>query len=355
MLLSRLGSACPALQQLQLNGTVDRELVAMFGVSCSRLSHLVIRNATHVDTFRQLHLLLPCLSHCKMMYDAEQNMLESGFCLAVLTCKTLTGLNIGRRNLCFEGVEMLPPALNELECAFADNPPTALLPHLRALRKLVLHIENVTNSIKLPTLAGVLHAAPGLRSLHMSGRNAIDYYDDRLGVVLECTHASVADLLLFSNRIEAGLVVTAEDRQSKKPISLELQLNNLQPGFLNFLPPLPAFTSVVLNGTPMLSYFEMIQGVDTAFPNLDCLEVSRVYKLDDLQLTHLASCSALRSLTLDSVDVSPIGLTMFCSRLPSLRLLTIKNCSRCHIGVKQMVKVFEAWGLHIQVMMVEHA
>lgn len=352
-MLARLGPACPALQRLQVDGAVERELLASFGVCCKQLSRLVVRNANHSKAFEQLHLILPCLTHCTLIPTGDtdkQEEREMDCCLAILTCERLVKLNVQSSKLSNESVLALPPCLKELECAMAYNPPTDPLHHMAALRRLTLHMDSHKNNVRLSTLARILHAAPGLHRLKLCGKSQLDLCEEGPGILVLCQPASIADLQLLSERTAAGLILSVEETTSGESITLKLMLNEFQPGFLDNLPPLSVFTSVQLIGSATKPTFDdMMQGIATAFPNLCILAVVGVRRFYDPQLSRLADCTSLRSLVLKSVDISPAGLTILCSRLPGLDSLTMEKCRRCEHNLFSMERILQAWGLYVDV------
>lgn len=350
-LLSTLGPACPALQKLHVDGNVARELLAAFGVHCNKLSCLEVVNVAKSETFHQLHLILPGLTHFKLGTIGDLlDPIELDLSTALLTCKTLIGLDVSWCELRLDSVFELPPGLTELKCSLGYKPPIPSFLHMGALKKLTMYLDSLYNNIKLSTLAGLLNAAPRLQHIVLLARKEASPDEYGPSIRLTCLPASIANLRTFHACIDAGLEFAFEAVWSHEVISWNLELKDLQPGFLESLPPLPYFASIILKGGPSKpSSVNILRGIHTAFPTVSNLALTDLHKFRDSQLSDLAACTALKSLTLCGLDITPLGLTMVCSRLPSMKSLAMYACSRCQVGVNRMKVILQAWDLDIKV------
>lgn len=344
--LSQLGPACPALRHVTVTGSVGRPFLAALGASCSKLACLEVMDGRWGDELRQLHLILPALTHCKLAAEPHTvrwaPIPRSGACcLSLLSCTSLTSLDVGTSSLTLEMWQALPPGLRELRCALDTDPPDDLTV-LRSLQHLECYCHPDGNYVGLCRLAAVVHSAPHLRSLHIAGRGGeADGSSLVSELLVEFAPSSISDMVYLNERIANGLVATSTlcaggvfqgvtlhiVQRSYRYMEEEEDGTVDVVAYFRMLPTLPAFTGLVLTSDQATENFPAVaQGITSAFPNLRALALHLRACVNNKDLTRLGAFTALEHLSLEKADVNPSSLAMLCTRLGSLRMLRLKGC-----------------------------
>lgn len=337
LLLSLLAPACPALQHLQLTGDVGRGLLAALGACSSKLTSLEVMHGVSSEALQQLHLLLPSLTHCRVegTPTSWRNSHTRPCCLSLLSCISLTSLDVGSCSLTLEMWHALPESLRELGCSLPKEP----LVGLRLLKSLHLfrYCCNFTgNLVHVNCLVPVLREAPNLECLVMSngkdnnhGSNLVfQFYSP-------CASSSIPDLVYLHDRILSGLAVTSTlhgVQRKHSGVTLEFWMYEGNMGeypsmaeYLAALPHFPAFKGVNLDGGMQgLSMESLMQGVKAVFPNLEVLGLAKAIRNRDL--THLNLFTALQYLTLGGAQVSLVALSILCTQMPQIKVLCLNWC-----------------------------
>lgn len=349
-----LAPACPSLQQLRITGGLDRGLLEVFGEeACSKLTRLEVE-ALSRDALEDLDLIMPNLRHCTLIApDPGAPLTEAICCSAILSCASLTSIDLGTCRAYFDDSHPFPSGLVELMCSLGPRQPRGLR-SLSSLLRLSIRCNLDEKNVELDSLAAFLHAAPALQSLHILGVEPQDSETFSLSVSMTCVPESIADLALLSDRICSGLAVTVTHAPvgGAQPLvtGIVLQLNDLQSGFLASLPQLRGFESIILSETAEASTpGDILNGIHTAFPSLSSLVVAHMYELGDLHLSSLSACSSLRELTLEWADVTAHGVTTLCCCLPTLLVLTVVRCLNCSEEEDALRQLLLAWNLHTEI------
>lgn len=374
-LLCPLAQKCPAVRKLIIVGDIGRPMLKAVGASCCNLSSLELTGVS-ASAVQQLHLIMPHLTHCCLPSPTATAMPLDGnkapaCCRGILSCITLTHLDIGLYTLTSKLWKALPFALQELTCCLTRKPPSSLriLPNLRRL-KLQCHMVNQVN---LCDAVAVIRVAPQLEGLELCGEGEASLESSscivpHLSVPVFTSNpgSRVSDLVLLHQRVAAGLKVhsTLRGGGSFQGVLLSLLDDTLETGdedaggFVASFPPFPAFTGLMLEEFKRGDVSTASKALGAAFPNLTTLvidlfsstEQDEVIELENRQLVNLGGCLVLQHLCLEYVKVTPIQLAMLCPRLPFLRSLHLKQCSDfTPVEGELLQSMLRDWGCDVDV------
>lgn len=364
-MLSLLPPAIPALQHLQLAGNIGRGLLVAFGAACSNIFRLTVADGVSCEPLAQLHLLIPGLTHCKVQAPPTTGdwlPQIASCCLPLLSCTSLTSVDVGHCTLPLEVWHALPPGLSKLHCAVAPE-PLAGLRLMESLHHFSCHCTFTGNLVEMCSLVAVLRVTPALVSLSVDGWGSESERSSFLSeVYLTCAAASVPDLVFFNARVTSGLVVTstwcAGGASQGVNLSLSLWADNAEYGditeFLAILPPLTAITGLILCSNLLRHSMTLVsRGIAAVFPNITALVLELPESISTKDLTHLGSFTALQHLSLRDAEVTPASLAMLCSRLLALRELRLEGCGEfSDADGDSLQHLLHDWGSHTNVMIV---
>lgn len=356
-----LAEACPDLQHLRIDGNLPRLVLGHFGQRCSKLTSLEVEQVCD-GTFLGLQLLLPNLRHIKVLQPGRDAPTQPGaqhpprpdtafvdrsIC-ALTSCSALTSLHVGRQKLSHEVWRLLPRSLKVLHASL-DCPPPVNMDAFPALQHMHIHFIQGGN-LNLKYLTALVRGAPNLRTLTLpTSLNT--------SLQVECVPEVLPDLVYLEGRLRGGL--RAQVKLYKEgsdfgniPIALcrvtgvvgaeDSSISD----FLASLPCLPALHSIKIDYASSLPQRRQkdMQQVARAFPNLDTLFLTG--NLCDADIIPLAACTKLWKLVLLWTSVTSIGLAVFCSHLPTLRMLvSIEPTQGMLLHGVALTELLREWGL----------
>lgn len=367
-LLSLLAPACPAVQQLQVAGDIRRRVFAALGASCNSLSCLQVKHGVTSEALQQLHLLLPRLTHCSI---AAQLPIDAAAaeqcCLGLLSCSSLTHVNLGSRCLTPKMWRALPPGLRELQCSLECSPPTSTtFPNLQHV-KCQYRLSDC--DLELAKLVAFLRLAPELHTLLLSLNEREPSEDHSHGEIsvdtaahlaVPCSSGSIQDLLYLHERVMAGLAISSAFRGGgvSKGVNICMEDNEDDvgfqddgiAGFLAMLPAMPAFSRLILwSMIAQPSFASITQGVTAAFPNITSLAIELAQTVTSENLTHLGALSALQHLYVNEAHVTTSSLIMLCNRMPHLKVLTLEECDVSVHDGEVLQSLLRHWGSTVKI------
>ncbi|MEW5317915.1 MAG: hypothetical protein WDW38_009177 [Sanguina aurantia] len=354
-LLSLLAPACPALQQLTVTGDLGRRMLVAFGKNCSKLSSLEVTDVS-CSTLHQLHLIMPSLTHCRVPALPGTRPCDNTppkCCLSLLSCTTLTHVDIGAGALTAKLWRALPLGLRELRCHLARKPPAGLkaLPRLQTL-----HLEcdrlgrvdvcDVVAVLRISPQLGKVQLWPGV--IHEPCNWSYSISTPHLCLPSPPSHPGtrIPDLIHLNERVLAGLAVSSSSCRGDilfEGVVVSLLDDELgddergTDGLVASLPPLTAFTCLILEEFRERGELSTVtKGLAAAFPNLETLvidqslqlsEAGGVVYMENSDLRGFAGLKLLQQLSLRCVHVEPMQLAMLCSRSASLASLWLRECT----------------------------
>lgn len=342
-ILSLLACACPSLTKLEVSGSFSRAMLAAFGGWCSKLSCLVMTDLTDRsnEVLHQLHLILPELTHCSLpslpVTSQKTDSYAQPCCKSLLSCASLTHLDLGTRTLTPHMWSSLPLGLRRLKCALDDEAPAAVhtpnnLQHLDVccdeydcvdLRSILAALW-VVPQLKTLTLCGTGEPSKGRLVPRIYVPCMIDDDPDR-------TH--IQALVYLHELVVAGLHVASSLNGEEILEGVTLSMGDGSDcdedegvgDFLACLPPFPAFHGLVLDDTEDLdSEGISLQGIAAIFPNLTSFTMTTgAIHIEDLE--QLGALKALQHLALSTEAALPAPgyMDALCSRLPCLKMLCL--------------------------------
>lgn len=385
LLLSLLAVACPSLHQLQIAGDYKRGMLASFGTSCANLSCLKVLTNISDDTLEALHHIMPHLTHCCCQLPELDD--ESAFstfnatslpdagpcCLSLLSCTSLTHLDLGCCGLTTEMWYALPLGLRQLRCSLSSNPP-ARLKTLANLKLFDCYCDDAME-VDLSIVVALLCAAPQLSGLHLSGWGH-DAQGEVRGPVrhtcvgVSCPLNDILELFLLHDRILAGLSVSCTLPCGKHFQGVILSFWNIEDsvveeeelhgqrvsGYLATLPAFPAFTRLEFwCPCSKSSKLPITPTIASVFPNLTFLLVNLDKSFTNDDLVDLGACTSLQHLAFNGARVTPVALAMLCTRLVALKTLRLTSCVGAGIPItdgKELEHVLRAWGSKVEISVV---
>lgn len=392
-LLSLLATACPALQQLYVEGDISMSLLAVFGASCPDISSIKMVTEALSAPSEKLQQLFPRLTHycCQSAEGDESKDLsdvgedvdqvtdkfaDAGVsCSALLPCAPLTHMDFGMLPLTPEMWHALPQGLQLLRCCVSKtgSTPPAGLRALKSLQHLELYCTH-TMEVELGQVVLVLRVAPNARTLTLSsceknqtGPRGDEAADIQTCIRVLCLRDSIPKLSFLHDRMLAGLGVTSNSLQERSFAGVRLMTRHRDNGglveedniswFLEKLPPFAAFKGLELIFANNAVHREpsITQRIAAAFPNLTFLRIHS-YPITNDDLVHLEGCAALQHLYLSSVEVNARGVFMLCTRLTSLEVLQLSGFRSCGFDwqCKNVQQMLQAWGTHVKVIVESH-
>lgn len=346
VLLSSLAPSCTTLQHLCVVGFLGRSLLGAFGTYCSKLASLEV-TSQYRHTLQQLHMILPGLTHCTFKpCNSKQFYQESLY--EVLSCVSLTSINMGTIQISKKIWQALPDGLVHLTCS-APEDLLMSLKDLSCLLHFIMHCESCNNGVFLTSLMAMLQAASALQTLKMLGTEHTT--EQVITLCGSCTSAGISDIAHLNTLIQAGLDVDFLSIHDGKQVcthDVMLDICGFHPKLFD-LNPIPAVTCLSLQDSYEFPK-HAFQGISTVFPNLEYLCLKQLDPFSNCHLLPLVKCSKLRCLKLADMDMSPIGVTMLCSYLPLLEGLIIEDCTDLdQAGVAHLQDVVDAWGVGAQI------
>lgn len=262
------------------------------------------------------------------------------YCLAVVSCTTLISLDVGFCSLSSEMWHSLPPGLKELRCSLVQEPIANLRCH-EGLTLFGCYCQLCGTHAEGPSLAAVLRAAPGLRSLILIGRSWEDVTSRVPTVAFDCSPFALPALIYLHDRVSAGLVMaaTVENVVIFEGVYLTFW-HKTPPGenreaarFLASLPPLPAVEGLVLDVIEAYQFYAenhldtlVTSFIAVKFPSLTHLTISHG---DSINITHLVdflACKDLSHLCIRFGQVTRVQLATLCSHLRHLKVVELVAC-----------------------------
>lgn len=364
-LLYPLAAACPGMKRLTVTGNIGRAFLAAVGTSCLNLSCLVLVQTVPLtipssgrlryapvrcaqgDTLRDLHQILPFLTHVRLPVAADHRTSPDYTAARVLealqSCLSLTCLDLGLCRLPSGTLQAFPPGLRVLRC-FLGSILAVNLKGLENLWHLTLYSYS-NGKIDMLDAVAVLRVAPHLRTLTLSGKGSQPLVGGALPemphMILWFSHFLAIELrtglVYFQRRVSAGLAVnsTVNGDLHHDGVMLLMQSDpsvtsgNVINDFLAYLSPLPAFISLTLRHPKSSNFPEAIDSIAEAFPNLTSLAVDfnsceqiSLKEQSDLGLACLDTCTSLRhlNLSLKVLQVSTQLQAHLCNGLSSLEI-----------------------------------
>lgn len=167
-------------------------------------------------------MLLPRLTHCSIVVRLLViAAADEQCCLGLLSCSSLTHVNLGSRCLTPQMWRALPSGLRELQCSLECTPPTSTtFPDLQHV-KCQCSLSNC--DLELAKLVLFPRLAPELTTLLLL-LNDRGVYEDlsrveiafctaaHLAIAIPCSPGSIQDLLYLHERVMAGLAITSAFR-----------------------------------------------------------------------------------------------------------------------------------------------
>lgn len=369
IMLLQLAAACPAMQRLQVWGDIGRDPLAAFGAACPNLSCLHLSHELSSQTLQQLHLILPSLTQVRVQPPPSYRQYAFGqppaglYFLSLLTCASLTDIDVGHCSLTPEMWHALPTGLRALHCAFGRE-VICFSKTLDNLKYFGCYCQIDRNHVEGTCLVAVLHAAPGLLSLTLLGgggrMNIKNPRTHMSTVVMGCWPSDLPDLMYLHDRVAAGLNVTSTLNNGEDFCGLYLTLwheappgfgpNRVPAQFMASLPQLPAVSGLVL---------DVVEGIEGALQDLSTLTISSIIarfpNLTHLTISHgdgtglnklvnLAACKGLQYLCLENVLVTPMQLAMLCSHLVYLKSVELNACKFSEDDGTALERLQKAWG-----------
>lgn len=340
-LLSLLAPACPSLQQLQLTGNIGRGLLTTFGAHCKQLTCLEITEGVEEESLTQLHQILPKLTHCKIAqghwWGAHQRSDTTRCCRSLLTCTTLTSLDLSDTIPAPEVWREPPPGLRDLRCMLSKTLPRGLV--FGELKSLQCGLAN-NGGVMLEDIAAFLRMAPQLERVKLVAREAIvNPFAPAIEVNIQASTAS--DLVYLHERVSSGLAVTSPLYTSANLPGLNLKIvceQDVEFTFADYLATLPIFNAPgAFTGLSLWSYKpepcfpSVVKVIAARFPQVTTL----AFRFDAGTLTikdlkHLALFPAVQRLSLRYADLTESSLAILCSRMASLKYLQIYSFDFFH-------------------------
>lgn len=364
VVLSQLAVACPALQCLQVEGDIGRELLAAFGAACPNLSCLNVMYEIPCDTVQQLHMILPNLSEISVAHESDYGVTLEGahpFFLVLLTCASLTTFDAGARFLTLEMWHALPFGLKELSCALEFEPLSGLRV-LSNLKCFDCYCHSISNHVDMLSLVAVLRAAPGLQSLHCIGYSKEGCHKMMSCVTMKPLISLIPDLMYLHHRAVAGLYVKSVIDSGEVLQGLNLCLlgsKSTNPTytaaiFMASLPPLPACTGLRLSqmeDTSISGHIPTMASLIAAkFPNLGMLTITDSDAVSLRDLSFLQACRALQHLAIERAPISLTQLVRACAYLVSLESIQLHNCGFSVADGVELERMQKVYGLDTIVM-----
>lgn len=336
-LVSLLAPAVPALQQLQVSSHVGRGLLAAFGSSCPNLSRLVVIDGGAFEALTQLHLVIPGLTHCQVeppQVAGDWLPPVAPCCLVLLSCTSLTRLDVGPATLSLDMWNSLPSGLRELHCALTPEPLVGL--SILSLQTFRCSCTFSGNCIEMASLVAVLRVSPELQSLHVVGWGLDSERSNFISeVYFTCSASSISDLVYLNGRVSSGLAVTSTRCAGGEFLGLNLSVSLWSDNdqyatfteFLVMLPPLPAITGLILcSDVAEHSISAISRAIASVFPSITALVLELPQSISTQDLARLGSFTSLQHLSLQDAEVTEGSLAMLCSRLVALKVLRLERC-----------------------------
>lgn len=363
-LLFRLAAACPALQHLQVEG-VTRDLISAFGTSCSSLYSLQVMGGIPSESLLHLHLILPSLTHClveaPLFAPMATSVVARPCTLAVLSCASLTDLDIGCSSLTRAMWQALPLGLRRLQCAINGDVPSLSNP-LTSLTSFTCHCP-CHAGVSLRNMVQLLRMAPMLQHIILSCQ-AEEAGDFSMWLVGRCLPSTFTNLVYLNERALAGLIVNLLPFNGPQIQGINVRLwasdathedGEPQDGsiedFFAQLPPLKGITGLRVSNEDTNGDDRVLAGmIADLFPNVDVLDLELEGVISSIHLTHLGRCVVLRHLTLRGAIVCPSSLSILCTKLTALKDLCLIDCGlfTAEDGVL-MEEQLRVWGMDVSV------
>lgn len=354
-----LAPVCAAsLIDLHLEGEVQWGLLAAFGVHCVRLTSLTVTEGLVWSNPKMLGQLLPALTHLKVVKVAlhfdkplpvppppMQGFEDAGPCCAVMiSCANLMSVSIREFLLYTPTWQLLPPALQELECTLAEPllSDAQILPRLQSI---ILHTRSPRHQFDLSSTARVVQQSPGLGRLELVAPLGEQYLSDSHTYLSTRCRPSILPLVLLLNaRLATGLIHIVNgynillrcwdgevdgvhtaglqgEEDAEVPASKFLQLSHA---------PISCDRLLLENPDYELPGDSSLPVVHAIFPLLSALGMLTNHPLEDKELTKLAGCVQLHHLSLATRShvVLPAytdkQLSTICFGIPSLEVLQVQ-------------------------------
>lgn len=367
-LLSRLAPACPALQQLQVQGNIKRSVLAAFGAACTQLFFLKVMDRVPLDTFLDLHTALPHLSHCQLASSLQSlkrrpRSAKLG-AMELLSCRLLTYIDVGPLGMSLAAWQALPSGLRSLHCLIDEEMPATFGP-LICLGSLTHEWRSDDNShLSLRNLVAILDVSPALQSLTLLCHGTRHKCRHKFWISGRCVPSTNRDLVYLHKRVVSGLTITLLHGKTAPYQGLFVSLvasKHITPDeneaqdcsledFLALLPHLPRLTGLRLENDSFTSVVSLTKYFATRCPTLTSLALDLKYSVRPASLVHLGCCNSLECLTLQSAKVCPASLALMCTRLVSLKALYLVGCAGFNaVEGNLLQQQLHAWGFIVAV------
>lgn len=318
-------------------------MLAAFGGWCSKLSCLELTDLTDrsSEALHQLHVILPQLTHCSLpslpVTSEATDSYAQPCCMSLLSCTSLTHLDLGTGTLPPHMWSALPSGLRRLKCAL-DYAPPADVNTPNNLQHLEICCDEY-DCVDLRSILAALWVVPQLKTLTLCGTGEPSKGRLMPRIYVPCIiedepDGSQAQALLYLHElVAAGLHVTSSlnGKEAFEGVTLSIgdgldcDEDEGVGDFLACLPPFPAFHGLVLDDTEDLeSEGISLQGIAATFPNLTSFTMSTgAIQIGDLE--QLGGLKALQNLALATEEALPAPgyMDALCSHLPCLKMLCL--------------------------------
>lgn len=313
---------------------VLRRVLTAFGKTSPCISSMEVSSKLYCTNARDLHLILPKLTHLTVNKDRDFPILV---CLDMLGCHSLTFISIIGFDINPEVWQLLPDALQHLSCSASKVSPdmdgvTAEKPHLQSLTAVS------KDCISADGLAQLLRLSPSVGLLTLSQHDPYPVEQpiprSRSIVQVFATYGvPVASRPIFPNI--AFLDEKVQNGSLKiKPEGLHLQL--LCPSFqavgyvrdmFEGMQPLLGTTGLTLDLTHNDDLDVLPHDMHSNLPNISAFNLIAVLPPSSALLAQLSASTSLKRIMLDSGDPrnDPSNICLLCSQLPSLQVLELSD------------------------------
>lgn len=347
-----LASAFPCLKQLQVNRTISREALDMFGQTCPHLSVLHVTPWVTCQPSADLQDTIPQLRHISVgQYDAANHPYPviQHRCREMLSSECVTSVTL--EDIYFDSKiwETLPSGVQHLNVQFYDSSSwdsletsARVLPHLRSIT------AQSSVTVTASNLARVLRLVPLLEDLTLTSNSSLACpMSHKKSALYVGSSSHIADAAWINQQVLNGLRILPYG------LTLEMQFQrlgaatpelHLTPRMLKDLAPFCGVMGVVLRPE---GYDQQLQNMHATFPHLKYLDLHTSYALSHVQLFQLSECSALETLLLNSqshATHSSAKLCLLCKCIPSLRVLELRRNK--YVSIKHLLeKDLQDWGM----------
>lgn len=374
VVLSQLATACPALQHLRVTGELGRAFLATLGASCSKFRCLEVMLGVSCVDMHDLHLILPGLTECRLEAfhlpgDDDDWFPTRDCCLTLLTCTTLTRLDIGTSQPTRAMWQAFPASLKEL-CCCATYGVTGV-GRMNCVTHFSCMCDPLANFVELSCLVEVLRLMPNLKVLVLAWKGDENDGPSISKVFSRCAACIIPDLKYLHNLVCSGLQVSSQMCSTLgvgvyfEGICLSLCVDSDDDDgdeiedmveFISLLPPCPEILGLdIVMETCQPSILSLTQSIAAVFPNLQALRLQLPGGwISSRDLQYLGVFTSLQHLFLDPAHVSPAMMAMLCVRLSQLKSIQVCLCPEfTDPDCEELDMLLKDWGSNVKVCVVD--